>query len=77
MAQPAPYAPIPAPRYEVVPGPRHGYLWEPGHWHWDGVQYVWIGGRYIVARAEYRRYVPGHWRPRGPGWEWVPSHWEY
>ena len=22
----------PAPRYEVVPVPRHGYAWQPGYW---------------------------------------------
>ena len=23
---------MPAPRVEVVPAPRHGYAWVPGHW---------------------------------------------
>jgi hypothetical protein len=26
----------PAPRYEVVPAPRRGYVWQPGFWEWRG-----------------------------------------
>jgi WXXGXW repeat (2 copies) len=81
VAQPPPppgYAPIPAPRYEAVPpapGPR--VIWEPGHWHWDGVRYVWIGGRYVEARPHYHHYAPGRWVAGHQGrWVWVPAHWE-
>ncbi len=73
---PRPYEPIPAPRYEPEPHRRHGYVWEPGHWHWEGRRYVWFEGHYVPVRAEYHRYVPGIWVQRGPRWEWVPAHWE-
>ena len=75
-AQPYPYQPIPEPRYEPVPHPRSGYLWEPGHWHWNGRQYAWFSGRYVPVRAEYHRYVQGFWVQHGPRWEWLPAHWE-
>jgi len=75
-APPPPYEPIPAPRYEPEPRPRHGYLWEPGHWHWNGHRYVWFAGRYVPVRAEYHHFVPGAWVQRGPRWEWIPAHWE-
>ena len=26
----------PAPRFETVPAARHGYVWAPGYWNWDG-----------------------------------------
>jgi hypothetical protein len=80
QAQPAPpplpYGPIPAPRVEVVPVPPPGrrVVWEPGHWHWNGIRYVWIGGRYIPFRRRYVHYVPGAWVWRGR-WVWVPAHW--
>lgn len=70
------YAPIPSPRNEYVPpppGPR--MIWESGHWHWDGYQYVWIGGRYVPGRPHYREYMPGRWVMGGAGWVWVPAHW--
>ena len=80
-AQPPPpnYAPIPAPRVEIVPpapGPR--VVWEPGHWHWNGATYVWRGGHYVERRPHYGHYVTGHWRwgPRVGHYVWVPAHWE-
>ena len=64
--QPSPppptYAPIPPPRPEVVPPPpRERMVWEPGHWHWNGYRYIWIGGRYIPVQAHHREYIPGAW----------------
>jgi hypothetical protein len=80
-AQPPPpgYAPIPPPRVEVVPpapGPR--VVWEPGHWHWDGVRYIWIDGRYVERRPHYGHYVEGRWVWAGHEgrWIWRPAHWE-
>ena len=79
LAQPPPsYPPVPPPRYEQVPPPPGGrYVWEPGHWHWNGVQYVWVGGHYVVRRPHYGRYVPGHWQwaPREGRYVWRPAHW--
>ena len=78
VAQPPPPAAPPPPRYEVVPprpGPR--VVWESGHWHWNGLRYIWIRGRYVERRPGWGPYVPGHWRwaPRWHRWEWVPAHW--
>src|SRR6185437_8644562 len=36
----------PAPRYEVVPAPRHGYVWAPGYWDWRRGHYVWVRGHW-------------------------------
>ena len=76
---PVPYAPIPEPRYEAVPpppGPPQAWLWERGHYRWDGRGYAWFPGRYIAREAGYHEFVPGHWaqRPYGPP-IWVPEHW--
>ncbi|HTW72510.1 MAG TPA: hypothetical protein VME47_21705, partial [Acetobacteraceae bacterium] len=74
---PMPAAP-PPPRVEVMParpGPR--YVWEPGHWHWNGVRYVWFGGHYVLRHPGWGHYVPGRWvwHPRWGRWDWVPAHW--
>jgi len=75
-AQVPPYGPIPPPRAEVVPPPPGArYIWQPGHWFWNGRAYAWIPGRYIIRQAHYREYVPGHWDRRGPNWVWIPAHW--
>ncbi|HJS86026.1 MAG TPA: hypothetical protein VJ779_11265 [Acetobacteraceae bacterium] len=77
LAQP-PYPPVPPPRTEPIPPPPSArYIWEPGHWQWNGVQYVWVGGHYVPRRPHYGRYVPGHWQwaPRQGRYVWRPAHW--
>jgi len=50
----------PAPRFESVPAPRHGYVWAPGYWNWDGSHHVWMAGRWEPERVGYR-YQPSEW----------------
>ena len=57
----------PAPRYEVVPAPRTGYVWVPGFWDWRGNHHVWIKGHYERERHGY------HWHPN----RWVESNGHY
>ncbi len=66
---PEPYAETPPP----PPGAR--YVWEPGHWHWDGVGWEWHRGHYVIRNVGWHEYVPGHWDQRGPHWVWIPAHW--
>src|SRR5687767_14122437 len=39
----------PSLRHEVVPSPRHGHLWVPGHWAWRGHRHHWVPGHWVVA----------------------------
>ncbi len=74
-AEAQPYPPLPPPRYEALPPPPGGaYIWQPGHWRWNGYQYVWFPGRYI-PRGPYAHFVPGHWALRYGQWVWIPQHW--
>jgi hypothetical protein len=50
----------PAPRYEVVPAPRSGYVWVPGYWDWRGNHHVWS---------------KGHWERERHGMYWHPNRW--
>ena len=58
----------PAPRVEVVPAPRVGYVWAPGYWRWNGHRHVWIRGSWLRERRGW------HWEPdawvRGPNGRW-------
>ncbi len=58
----------PAPRVEVVPAPRVGYVWAPGYWRWNGRRHVWINGRWVGERRGF------HWEPdgwvQGPNGRW-------
>ena len=65
----------PAPRVEVVPPPRAGYVWAPGYWEYRDRAHVWVPGRWIGERHGYH-WVPDRWYQRGPHWHHEPGHWE-
>jgi hypothetical protein len=65
----------PAPRYEVVPAPRRGYVWVPGYWDWRGHRHVWVGGIWVRERVGYR-YRPHEWIERGGRWEFNRGGWD-
>jgi WXXGXW repeat (2 copies) len=70
--------PPPAPVAEVVPaapGPAEVWVWQPGHWRWDGREYVWQPGRYVERPHRAAQWVPPHWQERGPNWVFVAGHW--
>lgn len=68
----------PAPVVEVVPAPpAPGYVWQPGYWSWNGVQYVWVPGAYVVAPtlAPCGSQEPGS--GMAPAGMWVAGHWRH
>ena len=66
----------PAPRVEVVPAPRPGFVWAPGYWDWRNGAHVWVGGRFITERRGYH-WVPDRWEPHGGGhYRHIAGHWE-
>lgn len=64
----------PAARVGVVPGPRHGYVWSPGYWRWNGYRHVWVGGYWVRERVGWH-WVPAHWVANGPRWHYVGGYW--
>ncbi|WP_395407734.1 hypothetical protein ACHMW6_14195 [Pseudoduganella sp. UC29_106] len=64
----------PAPRDEVVPASRHGYVWTPGYWRWNGNRYVWSHGKYVRARHGYYWREPA-WRESNGRWEFSRGTW--
>lgn len=65
----------PAPRVEVLPGPRMGYVWAPGFWDYRGRAHVWVPGRFLRERRG-SRWIPDHWAPMGPRWHHERGHWD-
>ena len=57
----------PAPRVEVAPAPRRGYVWVPGYWDYRGHRHVWIDGTWVRERRGYR-YVGPRWVERNGGY---------
>ena len=65
----------PADRVEVVPAPREGYIYERGHYVYDGQQYVWNEGKFIRHR-EGHVYTPYALEHRGEKYYFRPGHWD-
>ncbi|UFN50998.1 hypothetical protein LPC08_10480 [Roseomonas sp. OT10] len=62
---------------EPIPAaPPGAVVWQHGHWHWDGREYVWIPGRWIERPPVGEHFVPGRWAWGYSGWLWVPGHWQ-
>ena len=67
----------PPARVVVVPTPRHGYVWAPGYWRWNGRAHVWVDGRWLRERHGYH-WVPAHWEENRRGyWHFEDGHWEH
>lgn len=57
----------------VAPGP--GYVWAGGYWRWDGGDYGWVPGHWVLAERGHERWVPGRWRHARGGWYYVEGYW--
>jgi hypothetical protein len=67
----------PPPRHEVMPGPREGWVWAPGHYEWRGGEYAWMEGHWMRERVGYEYREP-RWVQRGNGeWVLVGGNWEH
>ena len=64
----------PAPRVELVPAPRRGYMWVPGYWDWRGKRHVWVKGAFLRERQGYR-YVQPAWQERDGRWQMNRGSW--
>jgi hypothetical protein len=68
--------PSPPLRVEHVPPLRHGYVWAPGYWRWDGHRHVRMAGPWITGHPGYR-WVPQQWEPAAHHrYRFAPGHWE-
>ena len=68
------FAPPPD-RYEVVPAPRRGYVWENGHHQWRNGRYVWVAGHWERVRPGYVHVQP-QWTERNGRWHYEARRWD-
>jgi hypothetical protein len=64
----------PAPRHEVAPPARRGYVWVPGYWDWKRNQHVWAKGHWERERRGYVYNQPS-WVERNGHWEMQRGAW--
>ena len=65
----------PAPREEVIPEARVGYVWAPGYWEWRHHDHVWVNGHYIRGRHGHH-WVAATWTHEGERHRFAAGHWE-
>jgi hypothetical protein len=65
----------PAPRYEVVPAPRAGYIWQPGYYDWRNGRHVWVRGQWMRERKGYY-WHPSRWEQRDGRWTLERGKWD-
>jgi hypothetical protein len=72
----APTAP-PAPETEVIPvTPGDEYVWTAGYWRYNGGQWVWTPGSYVMRPSKSAAWVPGHWEKKHGGYVWADGYWK-
>jgi hypothetical protein len=47
-----------------------GIFGDPGHWIWDGAQYVWQSLKIHCATHEWCDLHSGYWQEYSRGWAW-------
>ncbi len=59
-----------------APGSPEVYVWQPGHWHWNGADYMWRAGHYEHRPSATAHWVAAEWvaKPNG-SWAFHPGHW--
>jgi hypothetical protein len=65
----------PAPRHEVMPGARPGYIWQPGYYDWRGGHHVWVKG-YWVKERRGMYWHPNRWEQRDGKWSLERGRWD-
>ena len=65
----------PAPRYEVVPADRPGFVWQPGYWQWRDGRHFWVRGHWVRERQGYY-WHPSRWIERDGRWYFERGRWD-
>lgn len=64
---------------EYVPrkpeGSQGSFVWIPGHWGWNGENYVWVKGFYQPPPTNANAWIPGKWVERFAEWYWTDGKW--
>jgi len=66
-------APPPERREVIVESPGRDYVWQRGHWVWQGGGYGWVEGRWVRTDREHR-WVEGRWVHDRYGWYYIDGH---
>src|SRR2546428_9102862 len=69
------YPPPPLPVYEQPICPEEGYIWTPGYWAWDGNDYFWVPGTWVLAPEPDFFWTPAYWGWSGAVFVFHEGYW--
>src|SRR5258708_24787301 len=69
------YPPPPLPVYEQPICPEEGYIWTPGYWAWDGDDYYWVPGTWVLAPEHGFFWTPAYWGWSGAVFVFHEGYW--
>ena len=67
--------PPPLPVYLQPPCPAPSYLWVPGYWSWDGFDYYWVSGDWVLPPTVGLLWTPGYWAWRDTIYSFNEGYW--
>ena len=76
--RPVDSAPRPPPQViveQMPPAPGPAFVWQPGHWRWNGHDYFWVPGHYVERPRHVREWVAPHWEQRNGAYVLFEGHW--
>lgn len=69
------FAPPVIPVYVQPPLPAPGYLFVPGYWQWDGMDYYWVPGTWVEPPVDGMLWTPGYWNYQDGFYVWSDGYW--
>ena len=68
-------APPPLPEYDQPPMPAPGYIWTPGYWSYNNVDYYWVPGTWVEPPRPGLLWTPGYWALAGGVYVFNAGYW--
>jgi hypothetical protein len=55
--------------------PAVGYIWTPGYWAWNGAEYYWVPGTWVLPPFYGALWTPGYWGWVGGVYSFHAGYW--
>lgn len=59
----------------MTPSPGPDYVWLKGAWNYEGNQWMWRNGHWVVKPHPNAEWTAGYWKRKHHHWVWVPGFW--
>jgi hypothetical protein len=67
--------PNPKNQAPIIRLPFPNAVWTTGYWMWQGNNFIWIKGRWVLSRGAKYRWIKPHWKKTPLGIFFIPGGW--